>query len=128
MRQANTEGKAMNALITSISNQRNKELRQYAAGRRLAKRRRARPAHRAERIAAAVEIRRLDVADDREVERLAGRDSSETPAGELLGAEVDGHLIAAISLSDGSRIADPFTRTDEVVQLLSMRASQLGAA
>jgi hypothetical protein len=40
-------------------------------------------------------------------------------------AEVDGNIHAAISLSDGRAIADPFRHTAELVDLLKMRAAQL---
>jgi hypothetical protein len=52
------------------------------------------------------------------VARLAQLDSAPAPAGEMLAAEVDGELRAAVSLTDGSAIADPFERTVELVELL----------
>jgi hypothetical protein len=61
------------------------------------------------------------------IERLAGVDSSPVPTGSrLIGAEVDGELVAAVSLDDGTMIADPFRPTSEPVELLRLRASQLG--
>jgi hypothetical protein len=59
--------------------------------------------------------------------RLAALDSAEVPEGQLLIAEVGGELWAAISLSDGSVIADPFRRTAALVGLLRERARQLNA-
>ncbi|HSJ16522.1 MAG TPA: hypothetical protein VK920_00335 [Solirubrobacterales bacterium] len=72
-----------------------------------------------------VTIRRLGGDDEAAVSRLAERDSARRPAGELLGAEVDGRLAAAISLTDREVIADPFHPTREVVEVLRLRARQL---
>ena len=74
-------------------------------------------------------IRRLDGEADRHaVERVAGRDSAEVPAGELLGAELEGELVAAMALADRTVIADPFAPTAEAVVLLRRRAEQIRAA
>jgi hypothetical protein len=54
--------------------------------------------------------------------RLAALDSSPTPQGAVLVAEVDGELRAALSLSDGQVVADPFRPTTEVVALLRVHA------
>jgi hypothetical protein len=59
--------------------------------------------------------------------RLAALDSASVPAGQLLVAEVGGELWAALSLSDGGAIADPFRRTVALVALLRERAAQLSA-
>jgi hypothetical protein len=72
-----------------------------------------------------VTIRRLDGDDEAAVSRLVERDSAHLPAGELLGAEVDGRLLAAISLAEGEVIADPFYPTRELVDVLRLRARQL---
>ena len=57
--------------------------------------------------------------DERALVRLAALDSaSGVPPAPLLLAEVDGELRAALSLDDGSVIADPFRPTAEVVALL----------
>lgn len=60
--------------------------------------------------------------------RLAALDSSDQPLQPILLAEVDGQLRAALSLSDGTVIADPFRRTTAIVELLRARARQLGGA
>jgi len=75
----------------------------------------------------AMTIRRVDRTDaDRErLARLAELDSSPVPGGAVLGAEVDGHLVAAIAIDDGRVIADPFRPTSELQALLKLRASQL---
>jgi hypothetical protein len=59
------------------------------------------------------------------IERLAQLDSCDRPPGHLLLGEVRGELIAAISLRDGSFIADPFKPTAEAVRMLSVRRDQL---
>ena len=43
--------------------------------------------------------------------RLAGRDSTTVPAGDLLVAEVGGEIHAAIAVATGEAIADPFQST-----------------
>jgi len=58
------------------------------------------------------------------VRRVAERDSRVLPAGELLIAEVDGELRAALSLTTGDIVADPFQPTADVVALLRTRARQ----
>ncbi|MGH2869523.1 MAG: hypothetical protein ACRDNK_18410 [Solirubrobacteraceae bacterium] len=57
--------------------------------------------------------------------RLAALDSADhVPARPLLIAEVDGVLRAALSLADGSSIADPFYRSARLVTLLRTHAAQ----
>jgi hypothetical protein len=72
-------------------------------------------------------IRRMDVGDrDREaIAELAALDSSEALEGPVLGLEVEGNLLAAISLTTGQMISDPFSRTAELRTLLELRARQL---
>ena len=66
--------------------------------------------------------------DDHEaVRRLAALDSAEVPAGQLLVAEVGSELRAALPLSGGAVIADPFHPTLALVALLRERAAQLNA-
>jgi hypothetical protein len=62
------------------------------------------------------------------LERLAALDESPMPLRPLLVAEVAGELWAALSLSDGSVIADPFFPTVAFVALLRTRAAQLAGA
>ena len=55
--------------------------------------------------------------------RLAALDSAEhVPARPVLIAETDGRIRAALSLSDGSSISDPFYRSAELLTLLRTRA------
>jgi hypothetical protein len=63
-------------------------------------------------------------ADDQEaLHRLSVIDSAPgVPAGPLLLAEIDGELRAALSVSDGSAIADPFFPTADIVELLRVHA------
>jgi hypothetical protein len=66
---------------------------------------------------------------DGAVARLAQLDSAGKPPREpLLVAEVDGQPRAALSLSDGTVVADPFHRTAGLVALLRMRAELNGGA
>ena len=43
----------------------------------------------------------------------------------MLGAEVEGRLLAAVSIDTGKVVADPFSRTAELRDLLELRAGQL---
>ena len=71
-------------------------------------------------------LRRLDrLADGPAIHRLAELDSAQVPSGALVGAEIGGRLLAAISLTDGSAIADPFARTRELTELLAVRRRQI---
>ena len=118
----------MTSLITTIAAQRNQEMRDYAASRRRARgarRRRTRSAGSAT-IAERAFVRRIDPSEDREaLEALAGRDSAAAPSGEVLAAELDGRLIAAVSITTGDLVADPFIPTASVVERLELRAKQL---
>jgi hypothetical protein len=62
-------------------------------------------------------IRLATDADRPRVERLAQLDSRRAPHGDVLVAELDGRLVAAVGM-DGSAVADPFQRTAAVVRLL----------
>lgn len=75
--------------------------------------------------AATVTLRFSRPADDRALERLAQLDSARPLHGPHLVAEVGSHLHAAISLTDGAVIADPFHHTNALVELLRARAIQL---
>lgn len=76
----------------------------------------------------AVTIRHAFPDDALALLRLAALDSGEPPGRPALVAEVDGELRAALSLRDGRVIADPFRRTQALVDLLRARAAQLTAA
>jgi hypothetical protein len=63
--------------------------------------------------------------DDAAIVRLASLDSASVPEAPLLVADVGGELRAAISLQDGSVIADPFHPTLAHIALLRERGQQL---
>jgi hypothetical protein len=72
-----------------------------------------------------ITIRSARDADADALVRLAALDSSRVPGGDLLVAEVDGELVAAVS--DAGVIADPFRPTADVVQLLRLRGTVVRA-
>lgn len=72
-----------------------------------------------------VTIRRLGDADLPAISRLVQLDSAEAPEGDLLGAEIEGELVAVAPIRGGKTIADPFSRTAELRALLQLRAAQL---
>jgi hypothetical protein len=72
-----------------------------------------------------ITLEMLGIENDAELRRIAERDSREAPTGTVLGARVDGRLVAAHSVSDGHRVADPFVHTAEIQKLLAARAAQL---
>lgn len=72
-----------------------------------------------------VVIRAARGSDGPALRRLAELDSREVPAGDLLIAESDDQLVAALSVNTGERVADPFRRTADVVDLLAYRARGL---
>jgi hypothetical protein len=75
-----------------------------------------------------VTIRRSHAGDRAALHRLAQLDSRRLAEGELLVAEVDGELRAALPLEGGTAIADPFRPTAPLVSLLGLRAAQIRAA
>jgi hypothetical protein len=60
--------------------------------------------------------------------RLAHLDSARPPRGPALLAEAGGRAVAALDLSDGRMVADPFTPTLDLRALLELRARQLPRA
>jgi hypothetical protein len=67
--------------------------------------------------------------DDRDMlGRLARLDSQRPLDEDAMIAEVDGVAVAALSLSTGRTVADPFARTAEVCCLLRMRAASIARA
>ena len=74
---------------------------------------------------AAITIRPAYADDESALTRLAALDSTERPpATPVLLAEVDGEVQAALSLRDGSAIADPFRPTLHILALLRTHAEQ----
>jgi hypothetical protein len=74
-----------------------------------------------------VVIRKATVGDAGSLARLAQLDSATPPAGETLIGELQGRPVVAVSLSDGTAIADPFVPTDEILELVRLRTRQLSA-
>jgi len=74
---------------------------------------------------ATVTLRFDSTADEKRLGRLAALDSKQPPAPPVLLAEVDGQLFAALALSDGTVVADPFYPTLDLIELLRARARQL---
>ncbi|UJA19751.1 hypothetical protein HJD18_05665 [Thermoleophilia bacterium SCSIO 60948] len=70
-------------------------------------------------------IRRATPADRAAIGRLAERDSSPVPEGDVLIAEVGERAVAAISLDDATAVADPFEHSAGALALLRMRSRQL---
>ena len=74
-------------------------------------------------------VLRYAAATDRDrLHELAALDSALPPVGAALVAEVDGRLRAALPLDGTQPIADPFHRGAELIELLRLRAVQLGRA
>ena len=70
-----------------------------------------------------ITIRRATTADEFAVRRLAVLDSSSPPTGDVLLAEMDDELWAALSIDTGSAVADPFRPSADLVELLRLRAN-----
>ncbi len=99
-------------------------LYQHTAAATAAAERRAAAEHRrARRAVGAIALRRATPTDRAALDRLAQLDDADTPAGDVLLAELDGRLVAALPLDGGRPLADPFVRTQEIVDLLKVRAS-----
>jgi hypothetical protein len=69
---------------------------------------------------------RLATEDDAPaLRRLAQLDGARLPEGELLVAEADGELRAALRTADRAYVADPFYPSKELVGLLDVRGHRL---
>ncbi|HEY3019822.1 MAG TPA: hypothetical protein VGJ32_06495 [Solirubrobacteraceae bacterium] len=66
--------------------------------------------------------------DDRVLRDLSELDSARPVERPAVLAVVDGDPVAAVSLSDGRIVADPFTRTEDVVRMLRSRLAWQAAA
>lgn len=77
---------------------------------------------------AEIVIRAARAEDMSDVARVAARDAASPPAGPLLVAKVESDVRAAISLRDGTVVADPFHRTAELVEMLKIRAGAVDRA
>jgi hypothetical protein len=73
----------------------------------------------------AITIRRATEDDDLALRRLAQLDGARLPEGDLLVAEVEGEIRAALRILDRAYVADPFYPSKELVGLLDMRAKRM---
>jgi hypothetical protein len=71
-----------------------------------------------------ITIRHSTGTDRGAIVRLGELDSRRVPTGEMLLAFVDGELRAALPLSGGDALADPFHPTVALVDLLRLRAAE----
>jgi hypothetical protein len=72
---------------------------------------------------------RLAEADEASVvRRLSDLDDAPPLTGQVLLAMIDGEAVAALSLSDGRVVANPFLHTEAAVGLLRLRARHLSVA
>jgi len=111
----------MNTTITAaVAAEHIADLRRAAEHRRAATGARARRSD--EQVIA---LRVAQSEDDYDVSRLAQLDDAPLPVGPVVLAVVDGEAVAALSLSDGRVVANPFVATEKVVTLLRLRATQL---
>lgn len=74
--------------------------------------------------ASPITLRGAHAADAEALDRLAALDSRTLPAGDLLVAENDHGVVAAVSVQTLDAVADPFTRTADAVALLRRQAVQ----
>jgi hypothetical protein len=70
-------------------------------------------------------MRRATAADSARIWELARLDDKRLPAGPFLVAELAGEIEAAVSLSSGTVVANPFCLTADAVAMLRLRAAQV---
>lgn len=75
-----------------------------------------------------VTVRLARSSDTGQLFSLAALDSASVPQGDVVVAESQGRIVAALPLTGGRAIADPFHRTAALVQMLELRAQQLRAS
>lgn len=78
-------------------------------------------------LAEPVLMRRATAADAARIRVIARLDDRRLPSGPFLVAEMSGEVAAAISLTSGTVVADPFRPTADAVAMLRLRAAQVGA-
>ena len=76
--------------------------------------------------ASPVTLRLATAADAGALHSLADLDDNARPAEPVLLGEIHQRPLVALSLADGRVVADPFACTHELVDLLRLRARQLG--
>jgi hypothetical protein len=74
-----------------------------------------------------ISFRSATADDERVLRDLSELDSARPVQRPAVLAVVDGHPVAAVSLTDGRIVADPFTRTEDVVTMLRARVAALAA-
>jgi hypothetical protein len=82
-------------------------------------------AHRAPGPSARLMLRPATGEDDEALARLAALYDRPLPDGPLLLAEVDGQLQAALTLTGGQELMQPYLPTAALVELLALRAKHL---
>ena len=73
----------------------------------------------------AVTVRYARRTDAGAIAHIANLDGRQAPSGRTLVAEVDGRVLVALSVQDGSSVADPFRPTAHLTELLELRAAHL---
>jgi hypothetical protein len=68
-------------------------------------------------------VRRARPSDDPALAALAALDSARPLTGMRIVGEVDGQIVAAVSLHDGRVVADPFEPTADVVEVLRLHTA-----
>jgi hypothetical protein len=71
-------------------------------------------------------MRRAATGDSARIRELALLEDKRVPAGPFLVADLSGEVVAAVSLSSGAVVADPFRLTGDAVAMLRLRATQIG--
>ena len=72
--------------------------------------------------ASPITLRPAAASDADTLAHLAALDSRDVPSGDLLLAEREGRIVAAVAVSTLDAVADPFERTADVVSLLKRHA------
>jgi hypothetical protein len=118
MLQTDRRGNTMQTLDSSVAAAQIADRHAAAASARAARKARISPtAPSGERLV----LRRAAAEDELALARLARLDSAPRPAGEMLVAEVEGKILAAVPFGGGRAIADPFQPTADLVDLLQAR-------
>jgi hypothetical protein len=84
-----------------------------------------RPTVEPQELPAPVLVRRATASDNGRIVTLARLDDRRLPQGPFLVAELGGEAVAAMSLTSGTVVADPFRRTRDAADMLRLRAAQL---
>ena len=114
----------MNELLAQTRHNEMLETAEHRRGR--FRRRRETPALDPSHLWQGLTVRLATHADAPALRHLSELEQTSTPAEPLLLGVVMQRPVAALSLRDGRVIADPFTPTADVIELLSLRARQLG--